>query len=106
MCLLSSTDPDCSSVVDRIRKDYNDLLQLPIDFGILYSKYIITLPEKQKIDNITLNKEKNQCFFDEVLIPSLKVGMTEKYKAFIKVLEESDDSLLKFMAGKIGELTY
>ena len=90
--------------MDKLRTFYNDLLQLPIDFGIMYSKCIITLPEKQKIDSISLNNKKNQCFLDEVLIPSLMVGMTEKYKAFIKVLEESDDSLLKFMAGKIGKL--
>ena len=53
-----------------------------------------------------MSKDKNQCLLDEVLFENLDIAMTDKYADFVKVLEESDDLALQFMATKIGKLSF
>ena len=47
------------------------------------------------------DREKMKYFFDNILIPSLQIHL-DKYTCFVKVLEESENSDMKFMARKIG----
>ena len=95
---------DCSGAAEKLRAHYTSITQLSIDFGMLFSKDVITLFEKKTIDNIEMKNKKIEFLLDEILIPSLSVGMIDKYTRFIKVLKESKDSLLNQTANIIGKL--
>lgn len=89
-----------------MQKEYDRLLQLPIDsfiLGMLYARKVVTFAQKTKIDEFTSSDEKIRCILDEVIIPSLKLGLIDKYIGFIEVLKESGDQVIEFMARIIGK---
>ena len=55
-----------------------------------------------EIGTISLETNKMMYFLDNILIPSLQVGLTQKYIGFINVLKGSDDPDMQKMAEKIG----
>jgi len=69
----------------------------------LYANKVITEGQRKKIESKDLESDGMQYFFDEVLIFSLELDITEIYNNFIKILEESDDLIQNAMAKKIGE---
>ena len=71
--------------------------------GSLYAKDVITNKEKQIIDN-KIGENKMIHLIVEIIIPSLKVDNTIKYKGFLEAMEESEDSDLMLMAKKLGKL--
>ena len=96
---------DCPSAVEKIQKNYSELLLLPVDaiiIGKFYARDVITFNEKIEIDDITANHGKIIYVLDKVVIPSLLQGMTEKYSAFIDVLKTRENSVFSSMAEKIG----
>ena len=43
-----------------------------------------------------------EYFLDNIIIPSLKNNLTFKFKGFLKVLEDSDNSMLTTAAKNLG----
>ena len=84
-----------------IRKNYVALSQgLPTDaiLGDLLQEEVITDEQKTKIDLKQTPKEKAEYILDQVIIPSLKTGFTNKYLKFVEVMKDSDDDSAKNLA--------
>ena len=96
---------DCSTAKVNIQKNYYELTILPINsmLGKLFSKEIITLEEKQRIQAHPVEIDRMEYFLDRIIIPSLKVNINMKFRGFIKVMKDSGDSTLISMAAKLGK---
>jgi len=69
----------------------------------LVANDVITMEEKKRIEL----KQKNELdgmnyFLSEIIIPSLQLKTTYKYKGFLVTMEEHDDTLLNTIAKKLG----
>ena len=71
--------------------------------GSLYAKDVITDNERKIID-LKIGEEKMMYLILDIIIPSLRLDNFNKYKGFLKAMEESDDTDLRSMAEKLGEL--
>ena len=94
---------DCDDAARTLRTKNTELTNLPYGSmrGRLYGKGVITHNEKEKLDKMT-NSEQMSHLLD-ILISSLELKSTIKYKGFLQSLEESDDVLLPVMAKKLGK---
>ena len=70
--------------------------------GSLYSKGIITLEEKERIESKSVQRDKMIYFIDNVITRSLLNNISKKYKGFLEVMEEIDDPILTDMAKTLG----
>ena len=73
---------------------------------MLYAKKVISIEDQKVIEGKPLHKEKITYLFNDVLKESLKFGFSDKYKRFLKILDESDDPASKELAKKLGECIY
>ena len=93
---------ECSKAIESITTNYAKLTEgFPID-GLLphlYSKKVISGVQKEDIQKEKLKKGKVSLLFDEVIKPELVIGISTKYDNLIKVMEASDDSTAKHLAG-------
>lgn len=85
-------------------------MRLPINsmVGLLYASKIITFHELKEIQNLLPESRKVIFLLDNVLLPSLHVGMVDKYKAFVALLkkkgEDEDDAVLTKLSKDLGML--
>ena len=95
---------DCSTAKENVKDNYVKLTNLPINLMInqLYSKGVITDEEKLKIEALSLEIDRMKYFLDHILLPSLKNDVAIKFKGFLEVMEESDNSILTSMAKMLG----
>lgn len=70
--------------------------------GSLYSKGVITLEEKERIESKSVQRDKMIYFIDNVITRSLLNNISKKYKGFLEVMEEIDDPILTDMAKTLG----
>ena len=105
MCIFHIDNFDCSTTKVNIQKNYDELTVLPINslLSKLYSKGIITLEEKQRIQAHPVEIDGMQYFLDRIIIPSLKVNVDKKFRGFLEVMKESGDYTLISMAAKLGK---
>jgi len=68
----------------------------------LFSKGVITHEEKLKIEAESLEIDRMKYFLDYILLPGLKNDVALKFKGFLEVMEESDNSILTSMAKSLG----
>ena len=68
---------------------------------LLYSKSVITRDEKERLDKM-INTEQMGKLVD-IIIQSLELKITIKYKMFLESMEESDDILLQEIAKTLGK---
>ena len=69
----------------------------------LYAKSVITLVDKETISlTKALECDKMQYLLDQIIIPSLQVGVIQKFKLFLEVMGKSEDVVTKTMAQKLG----
>ena len=94
---------DCDDAAETLRQKIKELSNLPYRSirGSLYGKKVITRDEKESLDKKT-NSEQMSDLID-ILIKSLELKTTRKYKGFLQSLEESEDILLPDMAEKLGK---
>ena len=87
-----------------MKANYYRLTNLPIDsmLGKLYSKGVITLEEKERIESKSIQRDKMICFLDSVIARSLLNNISIKFKGFLEVMEESGDPILTDMAKTLG----
>ena len=99
---------DCAKTAQKLKDVYDKLTRLPIKSILpqLYIHKVITTDQKKIIEAKHLESDGMQYFLDNVLISSLELNMTEIYNKFIKVLEDSDDLMLRAMAQIIGQVGY
>ena len=69
--------------------------------GSLYAKDVITNQEKLEIDKLVGKKQMEKVL--DIIILSLSSNDAEKYKGFLKVLEKSDDLLLRNKAKELSK---
>ena len=69
----------------------------------LYANEVITIEEKRLIDS-KIGHEKMDYLIAEIIIPSLKQGFDQKYKSFLKAMEDSEDTDLRSTAKMLGKL--
>ena len=97
---------DCFSLLEKLKRNYVQLLNLPISsiLNHLFAEDIITAKEKKEIKAISreLEEERMEYFLDNIIIPSLKINHAFKFKGFLKVLEESDNPVLTTAAKNLG----
>lgn len=94
----------CSAAKDKITANYVEITNLPIDsiLGQLLAKKVILSREKEIIESKLLQSERMEHLLDKIIIPSLKNGLSIKFKGFLEVLEDSGDSIMIDMAQKLG----
>ena len=95
---------DCFAAKSNIQANYNQLANLPIDLMLdkLYAKGVVTLEEKEKIDSKPLQRDKMIYLLDDIITPSLSVGISIKFQVLLQVMKESGDSVLIDMAKILG----
>ena len=73
--------------------------------GKLYSKGVITLEEKERIESKSVQHDKVNWFLDNIVTRSLLNNISIKFKRFLEVMEESGDPILTDMAKALGMLS-
>lgn len=97
------------SIVKKVMKNYQPLSTLNADALLmdLYARDVITTEEKEIIETtIPLRSKKMQFIIDKVIIPSLKVGTTMKFKNFLEAMEASEDLTIKEVGSRLGMLNF
>ena len=67
----------------------------------LYASGVITADERKTIKS-KVGCEKMEHLIIEIIIPSLKNKFSKKYKSFLEVMEENDDTDLQGTAKMLG----
>ena len=96
---------DCVAAADELRKQLSTLTELNYSamMGSLFSKYVITNDERKIID-VKIGQQKMMYLIADIIIPSLKLNLCDKYKGFLEAMEESDDTTLRNIAKRLGKL--
>ena len=99
---------DYSAAKENIKKNYDNLTNLPIGsiVGKLYARGVITFEEKERIDIKQIQRDKMMYLLDTAIIPSLTNGISIKLKGFIEVMEDSGDPIFTDMAKTLGMYIY
>ena len=58
--------------------------------------------EKAVIETLPLEDKRMEYLLDKIIIPSLKVNVSVKYKRFLEVMERSGNVVFTSMAQKLG----
>ena len=97
----------CKAVAEELRKQLPTLSKLNYEAmkTLLIAKDVIADQEMRIID-VKIGHQKMTDLLVDIIIPSLKINNSEKYKGFLEAMEESDDSDLKCMAKKLGKLDH
>ena len=69
----------------------------------LYSKKVITRDQRILIDT-QIGRDKMDYLIVDIIIPSLEVQFSKKYKSLLQVMEDNDDIDLKNAAKMLGRL--
>ena len=92
------------TAMDYIRSQYTELIHLNINTDVipdLYKEKVITLNEKKEIQRREMEK-RMEYLLDDIIIPSLEAKSGQKYIGLVRVMNRSDDSLLKDVASKLA----
>ena len=107
LCCHSHCFPDfnCSATAGELKTQLGKLTKLKYNvmMGSLYAKDVITDNEREIIDS-KIGEEKMMYLILDIIIRSLRLDNCKKYKGFLEAMEESDDTDLRSMAEKLGEL--
>jgi len=74
-------------------------LQMSSLTSTLYSQRLLPGNLKDKIGSFSIDKEKACYFLDEVIKPGLEVGNTAPFEKMLGIMETSDNSTMKHVAG-------
>ena len=101
LCILQSYN--CSDAAKLLQSKYAKLSNLSYSnmSGSLYANEVITQQEKLEIQQL-IGKSQMERVLD-IVIASLKVNQTAKYKGFLLAMENSDDGTLNTIAQELGE---
>jgi len=63
--------------------------------GSLFTNDAITLDEKIEMQSLQSEMDRMTHFLDNILLRSLQINQKEKYIGFLKVLKDSEDSVIR-----------
>jgi len=95
--------------VQKVKDNYKYLISLDTTamLASLFAKGVITSQDKNIISQtIPLERDKMQYLLDQIIIPSLKAGIIEKFKLFLQVMEKSEDLMTNIVAQQLGMLNF
>ena len=97
-----------SSIIKKVTTNYAALTTLNAEAMSvdLYSRDVITADDKESIELIQLRSKKMQYILDKVIIPSLKIGSTTKFKSFLEAMEASEDPTIQDVGSRLGMLNF
>ena len=97
---------DYTGTANWLKRQLNKLSGLNYDNmkRLLLANEVITTEEKKMIDNYKIGCDKIEYLIVEIIIPSLKLGYGKKYKSFLKAMEDSEDTDLRYTAKMLGKL--
>ena len=95
---------NCKVKAEKLKKELDTLCKLKYDAMkiLLFAKNVITDQEMTIIDN-KIGQDKMIHLIVNIIIPSLELNNSEKYKGFLEAMEGSADSDLRNMAEKLGK---
>ena len=93
--LILFIDFDCDAALKSIKRYYLEIINLPIDsmIALLYEKQVITHKEKTKIKAIMPPSDRMEYVLDNIIVPSLEVGVSVKFERFLEVIKIKDAKL-------------
>ena len=95
----------CVEMAAKVLKQFHEQLSiiLPIDDLVqhLYSQDLLSKHHKDQLKKLTARDDKIRYFFDDMLDPSIRVGYLGLFDEMLSLMENSDDSVVKFIAKKI-----
>ena len=96
---------NCKAIAEELKKELGTLSKLNYIAmkTLLIAKNVITNQEMKIIDG-KIGEEQMVYLLVDIIIPSLNVDNSEKYKGSLEAMEGSDDSDLKNIAKKLGKL--
>ena len=102
---INFKDFDCIGTAKQLKKQLEKLSMLSYDNmkTSLFANEVITTKEKEVIDS-KIGCEKMEYLIEEIIIPSLEQGFGKKYKSFLKVMEDNQDTTLQYTAKMLGML--
>ena len=68
----------------------------------LFAREVITSRQKEMIETIPLQGHRMEYLLDKIIIPTLTLKISTKFKSLLEVMEESGDEKLTAMAEKLG----
>ena len=76
---------------------------LPIEDIVqdFFSRKLLSNSHKSQIDSYSDQKSKRKYFLDEVIYPSIQVGVADLFKEMLALMRRSDDMVARGVAGKI-----
>ena len=104
LCKLIDYSVNFKTAINYIRSQYTELIHLNINTDVipdLYKEKVITLNEKKEIQRREMEK-RMEYLLDDIIIPSLEAKSGQKYIGLVRVMNRSDDSLLKDVASKLA----
>ena len=98
-------DSDCSTACATLRKQYDKLICLPVKplLPSLFAKEVINFDQKQAVEAKPVDTEKMGYILD-LIIRSLNAGVAIKYNRFLKVIQDSKDSVAIEAVKNLGRL--
>ena len=93
--------------VKAFRDFYSKLVKvLPMNsISDLYSHNLLPGDHKERIDALNTQKQKAEYFLDRVIKPGVEIGYTGQFDEMLKVMENSDDPPVRFLATEIKKFT-
>ena len=103
LCIYVGQPYNCSDAAQLLKSKYAELSNLSYSnmSGSLYSNDVITQQEKLEIEKL-IGKSQMERVLD-IVIASLKVNQTAKYKGFLLAMESSEDGTLNTKAQELGK---
>ena len=79
------------------------LIILPVEDIVrnFYSRELISNDHKKEIDSYSCLKDKIKYFLDDVIHPSIQIGLFTQFNEMLVVMESSDNIAVKFVADNI-----
>ena len=97
---------DHAAAIKKLRKQLDKLSSLNYNNmeRSLYGYGVITSDERKEIKS-KVGDEKMEYLIVDIIIPSLRRKFNKKYKAFLEVMEENEDTDLQDTAKMLGMYT-
>ena len=101
--LFNYTDFDHLAVANNLKTHWGNYCKLPYNSMKYYLKEnsVITTQEKAEIDRKVGTEQMDKLL--TIVQTSLELEQSEKYKGFLKSMEQSDDVTLRRTAKNLGE---
>ena len=95
-----------AAIKEATKTFYAQLLKiLPVDdlANHFFANNFLSIDDKTTLKCFNTRKERAEYLLDNVLLPSIYIGCTEKFDEMLTLMENSDDYAVQFLVQKIRE---